>query len=149
MSSVSASARPAWNWRPASCWPRPPAEGITAVLLLTDEDDFNALGSTVLQGSVDGAVYRLGARRPGHGVVAPYTGGQTLFDAQLTRYELSRRYADGARICVQPADGTASADGNLLFLVRADGRLAPVTRSGPPQPEPGDRVVALTARPAG
>jgi hypothetical protein len=29
-------------------------EGITAVLLLTDEDDFNALGSTVLQGSVDG-----------------------------------------------------------------------------------------------
>jgi hypothetical protein len=124
-------------------------EGITAVLLLTDEDDFNALGSTVLQGSVDGAVYRLGARRPGHGVVAPYTGGQTLFDAQLTRYELSRRYADGAWISVQPGDGTASADGNLLFLVRADGRLAPVTRSGPPEPEPGDSMVVLTARPAG
>jgi len=124
-------------------------EGITAVLLLTDEDDFNALGSTVLQGSVDGAVYRLGARRPGHGVVAPYTGGQTLFDAQLTRYELSRRYADGAWICVQPADGAASADGNLLFLVRADGRLAPVTRSGPPEPEPGDSMVVLMARSAG
>ena len=54
-------------------------EGITAVLLLTDEDDFNALGSTVLQGS--------------------------------------------------------------------DGRLAPVTRSGPPEPEPGDSMVVLTARP--
>ena len=52
-------------------------EGITAVLLLTDEDDFNALGSTVLQGS--------------------------------------------------------------------DGRLAPVTRSGPPKPEPGDSMVVLTA----
>lgn len=124
-------------------------EGITAVLLLTDEDDFNALGSTVLQGSVDGAVYRLGARLPGHGVVAPYTGGQTLFDPQLTRYELSRHYADGARICAQPVDGTACADGNLLFLVRADGRLAPVTRSGPPEPEPGDSMVVLTARPAG
>jgi len=124
-------------------------EGITAVLLLTDEDDFNALGSTVLQGSVDGAVYRLGARLPGHGVVAPYTGGQTLFDPQLTRYELSRHYADGARICVQPVDGTARADGNLLFLVRADGRLAPVTRSGPPESEPGDSMVVLTARPAG
>jgi NhaP-type Na+/H+ or K+/H+ antiporter len=124
-------------------------EGITAVLLLTDEDDFNALGSTVLQGSVDGAVYRLGARLPGHGVVAPYTGGQTLFDPQLTRYELSRHYADGARICAQPVDGTACADGNLLFLVRADGRLAPVTRSGPPEPEPGDSRVVLTARPAG
>ena len=90
-----------------------------------------------------------GARQPGHGVVAPHTGGQTLFDAQLTRYELSRRYADGAWISVQPADGTASADGNLLFLVRADGRLVPVTRSGPPEPEAGDSMVVLTARPAG
>ena len=67
----------------------------------------------------------------------------------VTRYELSRRYADGTRICVQPADGTASADGNLLFLVRADGRLAPVTRSGPPEPEPGDSMVVLMARSAG
>jgi hypothetical protein len=50
---------------------------------------------------------------------------------------------------VQPADGTASADGNLLFLVRADGMLAPVTRSGPPESEPGDSMVVLTARPAG
>jgi hypothetical protein len=56
---------------------------------------------------------------------------------------------EGARICVQPADGTASADDNLLFLVRADGRLAPATRSGPPEPEPGDSMVVLTARPAG
>ncbi len=55
-------------------------EGITAVLLLTGEDDFNALGSTVLEGSVAGPVYRLGARQPSHGVVAPYTGGETLFD---------------------------------------------------------------------
>jgi hypothetical protein len=66
-----------------------------------------------------------------------------MFDAQLTRYELDRRYADGARICVQPADGGVNADGNLLFLVRADGRLAPVTRSGPPEPEPGDTRILL------
>lgn len=118
-------------------------EGVTAVLLLTGEDDFNALGSTVLQGSVEGSIYRLGARQPSHGVVAPYTGGETLFDSQLTRYELDRRYADGARICVQPADGGVNADGNLLFLVRADGRLAPVTRSGPPEPEPGDIMILL------
>ena len=80
-------------------------EGVTAVLLLTEEDDFNALGSTVLQGSVEGPVYRLGARLPSHGVVAPYTGGQILFDPRLTRYEIGRRYADGARICTQPGDG--------------------------------------------
>ena len=118
-------------------------EGITAVLFLTAEDDFNALGSTVLQGSVDGSVYRLGTRQPGHGVVAPYTGGEILFDAQLTRYELSRRYADGARVRVSTADGGAAADGNLLFVVRADGRLAPVTRSGPPESQAGDTMVVL------
>jgi len=118
-------------------------EGITAVLFLTAEDDFNALGSTVLQGSVDGAVYRLGAQRPGHGVVAPYTGGEILFDAQLTRYELSRRYADGARIRLSTADGGAADGGNLLFVVRADGRLAPVTRSGPPVSQAGDTMVML------
>ena len=34
-------------------------EGITAVLLLTDEDDFNALASVLLAGTVEGRVYRL------------------------------------------------------------------------------------------
>ena len=118
-------------------------EGVTAVLLLTAEDDFNALGSTVLESTVEGPVYRLGARQPSHGVVAPYTGGEILFDSKLTRYEVSRRYADGARICTQPADGGAAAHGNLLFLVRADGRLAPVTRHGPPEPQAGDTMVLL------
>ncbi len=118
-------------------------EGITAVLLLTGEDDFNALGSTVLQGSVEGPVYRLGARLPGHGVVAPFTGGQILFDPKLTRYEVGRRYADGARIATCPAGGECPAGGNLLFRVRADGRLAPVTRDGPPEPEDGDTMVLL------
>ena len=76
-------------------------------------------------------------------MVAPYTGGEILFDSKLTRYEVSRRYADGARICTQPADGGAAAHGNLLFLVRADGRLAPVTRHGPPEPQAGDTMVLL------
>ena len=57
---------------------------------------------------------------------------------RLTRYEVGRRYAAGARI-----RSGAPADGSLLFLVRADGRLAPVTMSGPPQPEPGDTMVLL------
>ena len=106
-------------------------EGITAVLLLTGEDDFNALGSTVLSGGVDGPVYRLAARLPSHGVVAPYTGGEVLFDPRLTRYEVGRRYAGGARIHTRPANGGAPADGSLLFLVRVDGRLAPVTVERP------------------
>ena len=130
-------------------------EGITAVLLLTSEDDFNALGSTVLAGSVDGQVYRLSARMPSHGVVAPYTGGEILFHQKLTRYEVGRRYADGARIRTLPANGgtTATADAPpddaLLFLVRADGALAPVTRNGPPAPQPGDTMVLLCPGPGG
>ena len=32
-------------------------EGVTAVLLLTDEDGFNALASTILSGSFEGRVY--------------------------------------------------------------------------------------------
>jgi hypothetical protein len=79
-------------------------------------------------------------------VVAPFTGGQILFDQQLTRYEVSRRYADGARICTRSADGSGAfseADGGLLFLVRADGRLVPVTRDGPPEPQVGDMMILL------
>ena len=119
-------------------------EGITAVLLLTGEDDFNALGSTVLVGSVEGPVYRLGARQPSHGVVAPYTGGDILFAPQLTRYELTRRHASGARICIRPGNGAVPDDVDLLFLVRADGRLAAVTRSGRPAPETGDTAIMLS-----
>ena len=68
-------------------------EGITAVLLLTDEDDFNALAAAELAGAADGQVYRLGARLPSHGVVAPYTGGEILFGTSLTRYDIDHRYA--------------------------------------------------------
>ena len=39
-------------------------KGITAVLLLTDEDDFNALAAGALAGAAGGPVYRLGARLP-------------------------------------------------------------------------------------
>ena len=110
-------------------------EGITAVLLLTEEDDFNALGSTVLQGSVEGPVYRLGARRPSHGVVAPYTGGQILFDPRLTRYEIGRRYADGARICTQPGDGGDRGSRPAATCCSGYGRTAGST----PSPAPGRR----------
>ena len=39
------------------------------VLLLTGEDDFNALACTVLDGNPDTSVYRLAPRHPTHGVV--------------------------------------------------------------------------------
>ncbi len=118
-------------------------EDITAVLLLTDEDDFNALASVLLAGSVEGHVYRLAPPLRSHGVVAPYTGGEILFGAAMTREAFSGRYHDGARIVAQPASGVLPAGHDLLFLVRADGQLAPVTRTGRPAPEAGDTTISL------
>ena len=119
-------------------------EGITAVLLLTDEDDFNALASAQLAGAVEGPVYRLGARLPSHGVVAPYTGGETLFGAGLTRYDIGHRHAGGARISTHPADGEIPADSALLMLIRANGTLAPVTQTVTPPVQAGDTMILLT-----
>jgi len=118
-------------------------EGVNAVLLLTSEDDFNALASTVLAGSIEGPVYRVGPRLPSHGVVAPYTGGEILFGTDLTRYEVGQRYVGGARVVNRPADGEITAGMELLFLVRADGKLMPVTRAGTPAPQAGDIMVLL------
>jgi NhaP-type Na+/H+ or K+/H+ antiporter len=118
-------------------------EGVTMVLLLTSEDDFNALASTVLPGSVDGPVYRLGPQLPSHGVVAPFTGGQVLFGTSLTRYDVGRRYGSGERIATLPADGQIPVGSDLLFLVRGDGKLVPVTRTSAPTPQAGDTMVLL------
>lgn len=118
-------------------------EGITAVYLLTAENDFNALGSAMLDGSVPGATYRLGAPALDQGVVAPYLGGQMVFAPGLTSGQLSDRYARGSRTLARPADGGVPAGSDLLFRVRVDGRLDPVTQAGPPPPQPGDTMVLL------
>ena len=113
------------------------------MLLLTTEDDFNALAAAVLAGSVEGPVYRVGPQLPSHGVVAPYTGGEILFGAELTRLEVGHRYAGGARVVNRPGDDGIPPGMELLFLVRADGKLMPVTRARPPAPQPGDTMILL------
>ncbi|MEU9095864.1 cation:proton antiporter [Streptomyces sp. NPDC048428] len=118
-------------------------EGITGVLLLTGEDDFNALASTTLRESIEGPVHRLAAPTASHGVVAPYTGGEALFGGGLSGPELSRRYAAGARAVAQPAGGGLPSGHELLFVVRPDGRLVPVTDARTPAPEPDDTVILL------
>jgi NhaP-type Na+/H+ or K+/H+ antiporter len=118
-------------------------EGITAVLLLTDEDDFNALASVLLAESVQGRVYRLAPPHPSHGVVAPHTGGEILFGPGMTRLAITARYHDGARIIMHGAGGMLPAGQDLLFLVRADGQLTAVTQSSTPAPQAGDTIVAL------
>jgi len=122
-------------------------EGITMILLLTGEDDFNALASVMLQGNVDGPVYRLRPELPSHGVVAPYTGAETLFSAELTRPAVIRRYQGGARVVARPGIGALPAGSDVLFVIRADGRLVPVTDHTRPAPQDGDRAVCLDPRP--
>ncbi|MER5225588.1 cation:proton antiporter [Streptomyces flaveus] len=121
-------------------------EGITAVLLLTDEDDFNALASTVLSRGGGVPVHRLGPRSDDHGVVAPYGGDETLLAPGLTRLGVAHRHAQGARIVTHRVDTTAGTlpdRHDLLLLVRPDGRLVPADRRAAPSPQPGDIAVML------
>lgn len=119
-------------------------EGITGVLLLTGEDDFNALASMTLRESVEGQVHRLRPPSGSHGVVAPYTGGESLFGPGLTGPELTRRYEAGARVVTRLSDGVVPAGHELLFVVRPDGRLTPVTGTRTPAPARGDTLVLLS-----
>ncbi|MGW2040050.1 cation:proton antiporter [Streptomyces virginiae] len=126
--------------------PRARLEGVTTVFLLTDDDDFNALASVVVEGNVEGPVYRVAPPHEGRGVVAPYTGGDVLFGARLVRHVLAERYRQGARYLVRPASaGPVPADCETLFVVRADGRLVPVTGAGAGAvaPAPEDVLVLL------
>jgi NhaP-type Na+/H+ or K+/H+ antiporter len=116
-------------------------EGVTTVLLLTEEDDFNALASTLLADTIDGPIYRLAPLDGSHGVVAPYTGGEVLFPA-INRSDVDRRYADGATVLTRAA-GPVSPGQDVLFVIHADGGLVPATAKHPLDPVPGDTLVLL------
>jgi hypothetical protein len=116
-------------------------EGVTVVLLLTDEDHFNALAATTLAGNSDTPVYRLAPST--HDTEAPYVPGETLFAPTLTYPALTARYTAGARITTQPSDGGIPPAANLLFLINPEGTLIPATTSRPPDPQPGDTLILL------
>jgi len=116
-------------------------EGVTAVLLLTGEDDYNTLAATALAGNADTPVYRLPPSQSG--VVASYTPGEALFTPALTHPALTARHAAGARITTQPSDGEIPPATDLLFRVNPNGTLIPVTLSRPSDPQPGETLVLL------
>lgn len=118
-------------------------EGITAVYLLTGEDDFNALATAILRGGVEGPVHRVGSATGSHGVVAPYLGGEILFGTHLTGPDLARRHREGGAIVALPAGGPVPTGSDLLFVVRLGHRLEPVTEGSTPRTEPGDTLVLL------
>lgn len=118
-------------------------EGITSVYLLSDEDDFNALASALLEGRVDEKVYRLGSSSPGVGAVAPYLGTDRLFREQLTGAALARRHAAGARFVVRPGAEGIPVGYDLLFVVHEEGRLEPVVEGVEPDVGRGDAVILI------
>jgi hypothetical protein len=123
--------------------PRARLEGVTAVFLLTDDDDFNALASVVVKDNVEGPVYRVGPPQDSHGVVAPYTGGDILFGRALVRHRLAARYEQGARFHVQSGSLPIPPHHDILFVISAEGRLAPVTEAQAITPLPGETAVLL------
>ena len=116
-------------------------EGVTAVLLLTDEDDYNALAATIVAGNSDIPVYRVAPSQSG--VVSSTTAGEALFTPILTHPALTARHAAGATFTTQASDGGTPQASDLLFRVNSDGTLIPVTPSSPPNPQPGDTLVLL------
>jgi NhaP-type Na+/H+ or K+/H+ antiporter len=116
-------------------------EGVTAVLLLTSEDDYNAMAATTLAGNSDTPVYRLPPRHSS--AVASHIAGDTLFTPTLTHPALAARHTAGAHITTQPSDGEIPQTADLLFRVNPNGTLIPVTLSLSPDPQPGDTLVLL------
>jgi NhaP-type Na+/H+ or K+/H+ antiporter len=116
-------------------------EGVTAVLLLTEEDDFNALAATTFTGLSGKPVYWLPPSQAG--VEASYTLGEALFTPALTHSALTARHTAGARITTQPSDGGIPPAADLLFRVNPNGTLIPVTASRPSDPQPGDTLVLM------
>jgi NhaP-type Na+/H+ or K+/H+ antiporter len=118
-------------------------EGVTVVLLLTGENDFNALASTLLWDTVDDGVYWSAAPSQAHGVVAPYVASGVLFAPGLSAAEIRSRCATGSQIVARRAvDGVPPAQ-DVLFVVSSEGELRPVTTAQQAAPGPQDTVVVL------
>jgi NhaP-type Na+/H+ or K+/H+ antiporter len=119
-------------------------EGVTMVFLMTGEDDFNAIMSTMLLDTVDGGVYRIAPPSSEHGVVAPYTGVGLLFGPELTGVAVRDRYEAGARIMTRRAASGTPTGCDVLFVIDQDGRLTPATSAESPAPAQEDTVVLLS-----
>jgi hypothetical protein len=118
-------------------------EDVSAVLLLTEEDGYNALASTVLAGQSQAPVYRLAPRHGYSAAAQDNASAAILFSRTLTYDEIARRYGSGSRVTTTAADGAIPTGSDPLFLIHHGKDLRPVTTSDAPTPAPGDTVVLL------
>jgi hypothetical protein len=73
----------------------------------------------------DLSAFSRGESRSGFGSWGSWREG-LLFDADLSRDAIGRRYRHGAKILTQGGDTPPSPEHDLLFRIRTDGQLVPV-----------------------
>jgi hypothetical protein len=119
-------------------------EDVTDALLLTGNDDFNALAALALRTELGhGRVHRSAPDLEETDLLAP-AGEQGILGADmLTSAELERRFAAGARLVEESPNGGPPDGGVALFVVTADGDLRVASAGKPPPRKAGDRVIAL------
>jgi NhaP-type Na+/H+ or K+/H+ antiporter len=123
-------------------------EGVTDALLLSRNDDFNAVAAAELRTELGhGHVYRVAPESDRPDLLPPATETGILGTPELTLAELDRRLADGWRIVERTVGPRVSADGapaeTPLFAVGPTGRLSVAASGRPPQTRPGDTLIAL------
>jgi NhaP-type Na+/H+ or K+/H+ antiporter len=119
-------------------------EDVTDALLLTGNDDFNALAALALRTELGhGRVYRAAPDLDETDLFAP-AGEQGILAADmLTSAELGRRFAAGARLVEGPVNGGVSDGAVALFVVTADGGLRVASAGKSPPVKAGDRIITL------
>jgi NhaP-type Na+/H+ or K+/H+ antiporter len=119
-------------------------EDITDALLLTGNDDLNAVVAMALRTELGHArVYRPAPDVDETDLLAPAGEPGILGTGLLTSAELGRRFAAGARLVEGPVNGGASDGDVVLFVISPDGDLRVASADRPPPAKAGDRVIAL------
>ena len=124
-------------------------EEVTDALVMTSSDDFNALAAFELRLQLGRErVYRLAPREDAAAEIPTRAEGRTLFAAELTYPELSRRLGAGARIAAAAGElaGAPGAEAATpLFVHDADGELRVVAAGEAPRVDPGESLISLGA----
>jgi NhaP-type Na+/H+ or K+/H+ antiporter len=113
-------------------------EEVSDVLLLTDNDNFNALAAAELRHQIGSAhVFRLPPTAELFDVVPAYAEGTVLFGPGYTYPELSQRFAAGAQL------SSHSNGQDPLFVVTENLELRVRTRKEPVRAAAGETVITL------
>jgi NhaP-type Na+/H+ or K+/H+ antiporter len=124
-------------------------EEVTDALLLTDNDDFNALAAFELRRDLgNDHVYRLAAGSDLLDIEPAYAEGRTLFTAELTHAELTRRFEAGGELVSSDDVDAGEGEGMTpLFVVSATGELRVVRAGRRHRQTAGETTIWLAERP--